>query len=113
MRFSLLVQGAGRLYRNRRKVATVAASVLAITLGFHVVFGQNGLTAFQQKRTNSVTLDKELSALTHENALLKEHVDHLRNDPSSIEHQARETLHYARPDEVIYTLPAAPATAPR
>ncbi len=113
MRFSLLVGGSARLYQNRRKVATVAAAVLAVTLGYHVVCGQNGLTAYQQKRINSVTLDRELKALTRENDLLKEHVDRLRNDPSAIEHQARETLHYTRPDEVIYTLPATQANTVR
>ncbi len=93
---------------NRRRMATVAAAGLAISLGYHVVFGQNGLTAYSQKRQNSVALDRELSRLTRENAELKSHVEHLQNDPSAIERQAREELHYARPGEVIVSLPATP-----
>jgi cell division protein FtsB len=95
-------------YIGRRRVATGAAAVLALALGYHVVFGQNGLTAYEQKRQNTVMLDKELDTLQRENDLLKGHVDRLQNDPSAIEHQAREELHYTRPGEVIYTLPAAP-----
>jgi cell division protein FtsB len=33
------------------------------------------------------------------------HVDRLRNDPDAVEHQAREDLHYAKPNEVIYAMP--------
>jgi len=30
----------------------------------------------------------------------------LKSDPDAIEHEAREKLHYAKPGEVIYALPA-------
>jgi len=89
-----------------RRVATVAAAALAIGMGYHVVFGQNGLTAYQQKNHDAKALDRQLKSLAHENELLKGHVDRLKSDPNAIEHQAREELHYARPGEVIYTLPA-------
>jgi cell division protein FtsB len=89
-------------------VATAAAVLLALGLGYHVIFGHNGLTAYEQKRQNAVMLDKELGTLGHENDLLKGHVERLQNDPNAIEHQAREELHYTRPGEVIYTLPVTP-----
>jgi cell division protein FtsB len=91
-----------------RKVATGAAAVLALTMGYHVIFGQNGLTAYQQKRQDSQALENQLRSLQRENDLLKGHVDRLQSDPNAIEHQAREELHYTRPGEVIYTLPAVP-----
>jgi cell division protein FtsB len=103
-----------RLFRKAhsgwRKVATVAAAGLAIGLGYHVVFGQNGLTAYQQKNRDAKILDGQLKSLAKENELLKGHVERLQKDPSAIEHQAREELHYTRPGEVIYTLPAASTT---
>src|ERR1700735_5630520 len=103
----------GRLYERShkgwRKVATGAAAVLALAMGYHVIFGQNGLTAYQQKRQETHVLDDQLHSLQRENDLLKGHVDRLQNDPNAIEHQAREELHYTRPGEVIYTLPATPA----
>jgi len=93
-----------------RKVATGAAAFLALAMGYHVIFGQNGLTAYQQKRQDAQSLDRQLHSLQRENGLLKGHVDRLQNDPNAIEHQAREELHYTRPGEVIYTLPASAAT---
>lgn len=92
-----------------RKVATAAAAVLAVGLGYHVMFGQNGLTAYEQKRVEARTLDQQLKSLERENEQLKGHVDRLQSDPNAIEHQAREELHYTRPGEVIYTLPDASA----
>jgi cell division protein FtsB len=100
-----------RLYERSqvgwRKVATGAAALLALGMGYHVIFGQNGLTAYQQKRQDAQSLDRQLHSLQRENDQLKGHVERLQNDPSAIEHQAREELHYTRPGEVIYTLPAA------
>jgi cell division protein FtsB len=95
-----------------RKVATVAAAVVALALGYHVVFGQNGLTAYQQKRQEARALNQQLQSLQRENELLKGHVDRLQDDPNAIEHQAREELHYTRPGEVIYTMPEAPPAKP-
>ncbi len=92
-----------------RKIATVAAAALAVGLGYHVICGQNGLTAYQQKRQEFQSLQDHLHSLQQENELLKGHVDRLQSDPDAIEHQAREELHYTRPGEVIYTLPATPA----
>jgi cell division protein FtsB len=92
-----------------RKVATGAAAVLALAMAYHVIFGQNGLTVYQQKRQETQMLTKRLQTLQHENDLMKGHVDRLQNDPNAIEHQAREELHYTRPGEVIYTLPPDPA----
>ena len=91
---------------GRRKAATVAAAVLAIAVAYHVVFGPNGLTVYEEKRQETRRLNQEMQDLQRENDLLKGHVDRLQSDPSAIEHQAREELHYARPGEVIYALPA-------
>lgn len=107
-RFEPAVRFVQRTYAVRRRIATVAAAVLTIALGYHVVFGRNGLIVYQQKRLDTRTLDGELHTLQQENDRLKVHVDRLQNDPDAIEHQAREELHYTRPGEVIYTLPDQP-----
>ena len=79
--------------------------MLAIAMGYHVIFGQNGLTVYQQKRQDAQSLDNQLRSLQRENDLLKGHVDRLQSDPNAIEHQAREELHYTRPGEVIVYMP--------
>ena len=104
-----------RLYERShvgwRKVATAAAALLALAMGYHVIFGQNGITAYQQKRQDAQSLDRQLHSLQRENDQLKGHVDRLKSDPNAIEHQAREELHYTRPGEVIYTLPASASSS--
>lgn len=90
---------------GRRKVATVAAAALALGVGYHVVFGANGLTVYEQKRQETHQLNRQMQDLQLENDRLKGHVDRLQSDPNAIEHQAREELHYTRPGEVIYALP--------
>ena len=90
-------------------MATCVASTLAISLAYHVVFGQNGLTAYEHKRNEARDLTREQVRLSQENEFFREHVSRLQSDPNAIEHQAREELHYTRPGEVIYTLPTASA----
>jgi cell division protein FtsB len=81
-------------------------------MGYHVVFGHNGLTAFERKREDTHALQLQMKELQLENDRLRGHVERLQSDPDAIEHQAREELHYTRAGEVIYTLPPAPKPQP-
>jgi cell division protein FtsB len=101
------------LSRSGRRVATGVAIVIAVSLGYHVVFGANGLTAFQQKRNQHQTLQKEILQLQQENSRLQDHVQHLQSDPNAIEHEARVILRYAKPGEVIYALNDKPDASQR
>jgi len=91
------------------KLATGAAAVLALSLAFHVFFGQDGIFLYEQKRHEARDYSNQIKTLQLENDRLKAHVEELQNDPSAIERQAREDLHYTRPGEVIVTLPDTPA----
>jgi cell division protein FtsB len=51
-------------------------------------------------------LQKEIEDLEQQNAELRDRIEQLKTNPEAIEHEAREKLHYAKPGEVIYTLPA-------
>lgn len=99
-------------FAGRRKAATLAAAALALGVGYHVVFGANGLTVYMEKRAETRTLKQQMVELQRENNELEEHVDRLKSDPDAIEHQAREDLHYAKPGEVIYTMPINSLTTP-
>ena len=111
IRSSAVVRLYNKAHIGWRKIATGAAALLALAMGYHVIFGQNGLTIYQQKRQETQALSEQLHSLQRENGLLKGHVDRLQNDPNAIEHQAREELHYTRPGEVIYTLPTPPPSS--
>ena len=99
-------QMASTAFRGRR-LATGLAVVLAVVCGWHAIFGQNGITAYSQKRSEDRVLKAEIQKLSEENAKLKNHVDHLQSDPDAIEMEARQRLHYTRAGEVIYTLDEA------
>jgi len=92
--------------RAWRPAGTGIAVLLALLLMGHVVNGKNGLTIWHQKRTEDKQLQKEIEDLQQENAQLREHVERLKSDPDAIEHEAREKLHYAKPNEVIVAMPA-------
>jgi len=94
-----------RFYQWRRKGATLALCLAAIWMAYHVVFGANGMMIYSHKRAEYKSLNKEIYELKQESERLSHHVDALKNDPKTIEKEAREQLRYARPGEVIYTVP--------
>jgi cell division protein FtsB len=91
-----------------RPAGTLAAVALTALLTWHVINGKHGLQVWEQKRAEDRQLAKEIDELQEENAQLRLHVKRLESDPNAIEHEARERLHYAKPGEVIYTLPPEP-----
>lgn len=90
-----------------RPAGTSVAVALILLFGWSVVNGKHGLSSWQRQRVQDRELKKTIDDLQQENARLREHVGRLKTDTNAIEHEAREQLHYARPGEVIYTLPAA------
>jgi cell division protein FtsB len=96
--------------RAWRPAGTVVAVGLALLLTWHVINGKHGLSVWQQKRAEDRQLQMEIKDLEHENARLRDHIEWLKYDPEAIEREAREKLHYARPGEVIYALPAEAKT---
>ena len=97
-----------RIYLWRRRAATIATATLAVVMAYGVIFGHNGLTAFAHKKEEAKLLQQQMQQLQKENDRLHEHITHLQNDPDAIEHEAREKLHYAKPNEVIVALPTPP-----
>jgi cell division protein FtsB len=100
------------LYRRRRKLATAGVALLIAMLGYHVVFGANGLMVYGHKRTEYRSLQSEVEQLQQENEKLSKEIKALKTDPKTIEKEAREQLRYARPGEVIYSIPARPIPTP-
>jgi cell division protein FtsB len=103
-----LIDWALRIWRPAGSILAVA---LALLLTWHVINGKHGLSVWQQKRVEDRQLRKEIDTLQQENVRLRERIEKLKSDPHAIEHEAREKLHYARPGEVIYTLPSAPPSS--
>ena len=91
-----------------RPAGTVVAVGLALLLTWHVINGKHGLTVWQQKRAEDRQLQREIKDIEQENAGLKERIERLKSDPEAMGILAREKLHYAKPNEVIVTMPAEP-----
>jgi cell division protein FtsB len=104
----LVHQTTDWFYRSRRKLATAGVGLLACLLALHVVAGPNGLFTYQKKRAEYRKLEKEVQQLQVENERLAKRIESLKSDPNAIEKEAREQLRYARPGEVVYTLPNQP-----
>jgi cell division protein FtsB len=97
------------LYAARRRLATAGVALLTTWLFFHVMFGPNGMVVYRQKHSEYENLRKELDALQKDADRYATQVKALQTDPRTIEKEAREQLHYARPGEVVYVSPAPPA----
>ncbi len=91
-----------------RPAGTVIAVVLALLVTWHVIYGNHGVSVWQQKRAEDRALQLEIQNLQQENAQMRQQIERLKSDPDAIEREAREKLHYAKPGEVIYTLPDQP-----
>jgi cell division protein FtsB len=77
-------------------------------LFLHVMFGANGMVVYRQKRAEYQSLRHEIDALQKESDHYTEQINALQTDPKTIEKEAREQLHYARPGEVVYVAPVPP-----
>jgi cell division protein FtsB len=91
-----------------RPAGTLVAVGLALWVTWHVIYGRHGISVWQQKRAEDRALQQEIKTLQQENEQMREQVKRLQSDPEEIEREAREKLHYAKPGEVVVSLPAPP-----
>jgi cell division protein FtsB len=99
------------LYRSHRRLATLGVAMVTVWLFLHVMFGANGMVVYRQKRAGYQALRHEIDDLQKENDHFTTQIKALQTDPKTIEKEAREQLHYARPGEVVYVPPAPPLIA--
>lgn len=105
-------QAAAWLFRSRGRIATVVLVAFSLFIAYFVIFDKDGLASYEQKKHQAQVLQQQIDALQQQNLQMALHNQRLKNDPDTIEHEAREQLHYTRPGEVIYTLPEAPHSDP-
>ena len=99
---------AVQIYTLRRRIATVAVAVLAVSLFVHVMFGANGMVVYKEKRAEYQQLRKQVVQVQQENERYTQQIQGLKTDQTAIEKEAREQLGYAKPGEYVY-VPPAPA----
>src|SRR5262249_45093988 len=106
----LIEQGTAWLRRAKHKLATGAVLASLCLVAYHFIFAANGLLAFHQKKAESKKLEQEIQTLQQDNARREQQIKALKSEPQAIEKEARERLRYARPGEVVYTLPTPQPT---
>jgi cell division protein FtsB len=104
---------AVRIYALRRRIATIAVTVLTVSLFVHVMFGANGMVVYRQKRAEHEALRKQIAQMQQENDRYTQQIQGLKSDQKSIEKEAREQLGYAKPGEYVYVPPAPPKPSPQ
>lgn len=103
---------AVRTYALRRRIATIAVTVLAVSLFVHVMFGANGMVVYKQKRAEYEVLRNGIVQVQQENDRYTQQIQGLKSDQKAIEKEAREQLGYAKPGEYVYVPPAPAKPAP-
>lgn len=99
---------AQQLYAYRRRIATIAVMLLAVTLFVHVMFGANGMVVYKQKRADYQALRKQIDQVQRDNDRYTQQIQGLKTDQKAVEKEAREQLGYAKPGEYVYVPPAPP-----
>lgn len=97
------------VYGLRRRIATIAVLVMAVSLFVHVMFGANGMIIYKKKRSDYQSLEKQIQQVQQENDRYTQQIQGLKSDRQAIEKEAREQLGYAKPGEYVYV----PATQPK
>jgi cell division protein FtsB len=93
------------LHRMRRILATVCIGVLALMIGYKVVYGANGTVEWRGKRAEYLQLQHDIEQANAEHQALEERVRKLQSDSDTIVQEAREKLGYVRPGEVVLVQP--------
>ena len=93
------------LLRMRRVLATVCIGVLAVLIGYKVVFGANGTVEWRAKRVEYQRLQSDIDIANQQHAELENRVRKLQTDRNTIIKEAREKLGYVMPGEVVLVQP--------
>jgi cell division protein FtsB len=89
----------------RRILATLCVGVLAVLIGYKVVFGANGTVEWRAKRAQYQRLQHEIDIDNQVHQELQTRVVKLQSDRDTIIKEAREKLGYVMPGEVVLVQP--------
>ncbi|GAC1658861.1 MAG: hypothetical protein NVS9B15_20900 [Acidobacteriaceae bacterium] len=104
------LQRGGRVLSNvalgvRRKAAAVLLVALTIPIAYKAIYGTHGWIAYHEEVSDSEKLDREIAELKSRNDQTAAQIKALKTDPNVIEREAREQLHYVRPNDVVIAIP--------
>ena len=95
---------------RRRKLLLLLLAVAATTiLLVNSLIGETGWLARRAQQKRIEALDTEVERIRNDNLNLSSHINNLKHDPGTIEEVAREQLRLGRSEDVVISLPKAPA----
>jgi len=107
----------GRALAIKRRTINFLLVFATVVLVVDALVGEKGLLQTLKVRRQHQELAASVDALRRENAALRETVNRLNDDPSTIESVARQELGLIRPGEVLFIIknaaPANVAQSPR
>ncbi|MBI2821161.1 MAG: septum formation initiator family protein [Acidobacteria bacterium] len=91
--------------RLRREAFFILILLSAILLVYLCLFGDAGYPRLQEYRRQFHHLSLENSRLRVENEKLIQSIGQLKTNPATVEKIAREDFNFARPGDIVVTLP--------
>ncbi len=85
-----------------RTSVLIALGLINVILFYRMVWGDNGILAFNKLRTQYEGLVQELALLDKKNINLSNEIRLLKSDDEYIEKMIRQRLHYVRDNEILY-----------
>lgn len=90
------------IYGLRRRIATIAVLIMAVSLFVHVMFGANGMIVYKNKRAEYESLQKQIQQVQQQNDRYTQQIQGLKTDQKAVEKEAREQMGYAKPGEYVF-----------
>lgn len=78
----------------------------------HVMFGDNGMIVYKEKRAEYQSLRKQVVQVQQDNDRYTQKIQSLKSDQTAIEKEAREQLGYVKSGEYVYVAPSPAKPAP-
>ena len=85
-----------------RVILFVGLGIINVTLFFLMIWGQNGLLAFQDLKRQLATLQEQKAELDTRNLQLSQEIRMLKTDKDYQIKMIRQKLRYIRNNEIIY-----------
>jgi len=89
---------------RRRKVLNGLLAFATIVLFVDALVGDKGMIERLRARRQYAQQAAALAAIRHENAVMRDRIVRLKNDPATIESIAREEMGLIRPGELLFIL---------
>ncbi len=94
-----------------RTCILVALGIINVILLYRMVWGDNGVLAFNKLRNQYSSLVQELATIDEENINLSNEIRLLKSDEAYIEKMIRQRLHYVRDNEILYLFTETPPSS--